>query len=83
MAIKMRVNTNRASVCGECGCGWKDTGEMYDLVLCNVKHTLCKEHLDVVFQKTLKASCLYNSKLKSQEDLRRAERAKLRKRGIV
>lgn len=82
MAIKMRVNTNQESTCDECSCPWKNTAEMYDLMLCGTKFTLCKECIETLFNKTLKASCLYNSRLKSQEDLRRAERASLRKRRI-
>ena len=82
MAIKMRVNTNNESTCDECSCMWKNTAEMYDLMLCGERFTLCKECIETLFNKTLKASCLYNGRLKSQDDLKRAERARLRKRRI-
>ena len=81
MAIKMRVNNAKDSECNECGCPYNSTGEMYDLVLCGVQFTLCKECIDTLFTKTLRANCMYNGKLKRPEDLKRAERAKMRKDG--
>lgn len=69
--IKMRINNNSTSVCEECSVSWKNTPEMYDLLLCGNKVTLCKKCLDNLFQKTLKASCAYNAKVKSQEDMQR------------
>lgn len=74
--IKMRVNTQATSVCKECKVLYKNTPEMYDLMICDVKFTLCKNCVDVLFQKTLKASCLYNGKVKSSEDMRRIRRSK-------
>ena len=74
--IKMRVNNQASSVCGECKVSYKYTPEMYDLMICGVKHTLCKDCVDTLFQKTLKATCLYNGKLKSQEDMKRIRRNK-------
>lgn len=79
MAIKMRVNNTKDSECNECGCPYSNAAEMYDLILCDVQFTLCKECSDTLFTKTLKASCMYNAKIKHPEDLKRAEAAKLRK----
>ena len=79
MAIKMRVNQNKNSQCGECSCSWKDTEEMYDTVICGNMFTLCKDCMEVLFQKALRASCMYNGKVKSQEDIKRAMRARKRK----
>lgn len=84
MAIKMRVNNDKESSCEECKVLYKNTPEMYDMVLAGQKFTLCKECIETLLNKTLKASCMYNGKVKSQEDLRRAERARVRKsRGSV
>lgn len=71
MPIKMRVNSNKESRCQECNVLWKNTPEMYDMLIVDTKFTLCKTCLDDLFRKTLKISCMYNGKLKSQEDLRR------------
>lgn len=78
--IKMRVNTNTSSACDECGTKYKDTLEMYDLVLCGTQYTLCKDCVEVLFRKTLRADCMYNAKLKRPEDLKKAERIKARRR---
>lgn len=77
MAIKMRVNNDKECVCEECSCPYKNTAEMYDIMVCNVQFTLCKNCIEKLFQKTLKASCMYNGKVKRPEDLKRAERANL------
>lgn len=79
MAIRMRVNNVKDSECNECGCLYKNVAEMYDLILCDVQFTLCKECIEMLFNKTLKASCMYNAKVKRPEDLKRAERARMRK----
>lgn len=74
--IKMRVNNQSSSACDECKVAYKNTPEMYDLMISGVKHTLCKGCVDTLFQKTLKASCLYNGRLKSSEDMKRIRRSK-------
>lgn len=71
MSIKMKINTNKNSVCMECKTKYKNTPEMYDLCLTGEIFTLCKECVDVLFHKTLSASCKYNSKLKDKESQRR------------
>ena len=79
--IKMRVNTSKSSICNECGTKYKDTLEMYDLVLCGQQFTLCKDCVEVLFHKTLKADCMYNAKLKSQEELKKAAKIKAKRCG--
>lgn len=74
MAIKMRVNTNTSSYCNECGTWWKNTGEMYDLCIFGEIHQICRKCSETLFQKTLRASCAYNGKVKQKEDMARAER---------
>lgn len=74
--IKMRVNANKSSICNECGTKHKDALEMYDLVLCGRQFTLCKDCVEVLFQKTLRADCMYNAKLKRPEDMKRIRRNK-------
>lgn len=79
MAIKMRVNQDRGSKCFNCGCEWKNTPEMYDLKIGYTKERtlpLCKNCIDVLFQKTLRASNIYNAKLKTKEDQARIIRSK-------
>lgn len=73
--IKMRVNGNKESECNECGCPYNCTAEMYDLVLCEEQFILCSDCIEKLFQKTLKASCKYNSKVKRPDDLKRKERS--------
>ena len=79
MAIKMRVNREQESVCFNCGTKWKNTSEMYDLCIGYKKERilpLCRKCVDELFHKTLKASCKYNARVKSQEDQIRIRREK-------
>lgn len=69
--IKMRVNANKNSTCEGCSVKWKNTPEMYDLMICGKMFTLCFDCVDKIFHKTLSASCKYNHKVKSQEDMQR------------
>ena len=75
MAIKMKVNQNKQSTCLNCMVKYNDTEEMYDMMIATVYITLCKKCVDELFHKTLKASCKYNEKLKTKEDLIRIKRA--------
>jgi len=76
MAIKMRVNNNKGSVCVECDTDWMHTPEMYDLHICGYTFTLCAGCVDKVFHKTLKAGVLYSQKIKSQTDMKRIRNSK-------
>lgn len=71
MPIKMRVNDDKECRCQECNVLWKNTPEMYDLLIVNSKVTLCKKCFDEMFRKTLKMSCMYDERVKSQTDMRR------------
>ena len=72
--IRMRVNTNSSSKCEQCGTSYKDTREMYDILLLGRKSTMCYSCSDELFKKLLKSRCMYNGKLKSPEDKRRLRR---------
>lgn len=75
--IKMRINNDRESHCFNCNALWKNTSEMYDLRIgYNKIRTLplCKKCVDALCTKTLKASVIYNAKLKSKEDQKRIMR---------
>lgn len=69
--IKMRINKNKESECEFCGEKWKNTPEMYDIMLINDCYTICKACSNELQMKLLKADCLFNGKLKSNEDLAR------------
>lgn len=77
--IKMRVNNNRESICSNCGREWKNTREMYDLRIGFKKERtlpLCAKCIDTMSVKFLKASCMYNSKIKSKVDMKRIQNEK-------
>lgn len=78
MAIKMRVNQNSSSKCCECNCGYNYTPEMYDLCITDNVFTLCKSCVETIERKTIKASCIYNGKVKSKEDMARITNYNLR-----
>lgn len=75
MPIRMRVNKDKNSRCKLCNTPYMYTPEMYDLQLANedksVIFTLCKSCVDELFNKTLKASCMYNHRIKDKEDMKR------------
>ena len=53
MAIKMRENKNKGSVCEECLVKWNETKVMYDLMLIKTKTTLCSDCTETLFKKIL------------------------------
>lgn len=69
--IKMRVNKNKESECDCCGEKWKNVPEIYDIMIFGEIHTICMKCTQELFCKILKADCLYNSRLKSDEDVTR------------
>ena len=71
----MRVNEKKNSCCEECGVSFKNTKEMYDIMIVDTKFTLCFNCIEKVFQKTLHASVSYNNRIKSQEDMERIRRS--------
>ena len=74
MAIKMRINQNKKTRCDECNTSYKNTPEMYDIILCDEKFSLCFDCMDILFHKTLKAGVIYNGKVKRKEDQERIKR---------
>lgn len=68
MAIKMGVNKKKESKCEECNILWKNTKEMYNIMIIDRKFTLCTECTGELFRKLLKANCIYNERLKNKED---------------
>lgn len=77
--IKMRVNNDRESVCFNCGREWKDVREMYDLKIGYKKERtlpLCQKCIEEMEMKFLKASCMYNAKLKDKIAMKRIQNEK-------
>lgn len=68
--IKMRINKSDDAVCKVCGHTKKNSLELFDIAFTD-KHiiTICDKCNDRLFDKTLKASCGVNGKLKSKKDL--------------
>lgn len=75
--IKMRVNYKPETVCSNCGMKYKNTKEMYDIMIFGeVKH-ICFDCVDELFRKTLKAQINYQAKVKNKEDMARITRNKV------
>lgn len=80
MAIRMRVNNNKDSHCFNCNTTWINTPVMYDLSI-GYEHKqkilpVCKKCIDELFTKTLKASTMWDAKVKTKEDQERIRRSK-------
>ena len=73
--IKMKENKNKESNCSCCNTNWKDTPQMIDIMVNkNEIFSLCKKCYETMFQKLLKVSCMYDSKIKTKEDETRIRR---------
>lgn len=90
--IKMRTNKDEIISCNCCGNDRKHSLEMFDIRFGNkygngVVVTLCDACNEKLFDKSLKAVCKVNGKLKSQRDLaiirqRRDGKVNIHERGI-
>lgn len=68
----MRVSKNaKEAVCTSCGEDFAHSLEMYDLMIGDVLVTVCDKCNEEILKKCCSASCKYNGKLKSQEDIRK------------
>ena len=74
MAIRMRVNRDRESHCCECLKVWNDVSEMYDIQAGGNAFIMCRKCMETLSGKLLRASCLYNGRLKTKEDMERIRR---------
>ena len=72
--IKMRVNKDKESICEFCNDKWKNVEEMYDMMLVERKYTICRRCMSELFMRILKADCMFNGRLKTQEDIARQKR---------
>ena len=69
--IRMRVNKDESSVCKVCNASHNNSLELFDISFTD-KHiiTICDKCNDVLFSKSLKASCMVNSKVKDKHDMK-------------
>ena len=65
-AIKIRVNNKQNDICTGCGKSSKnEKKEFYDMMIGNYIIHLCFDCMEMMFNKTLKATVQYQGKLKS------------------
>ena len=65
-AIKIRVNTKQKDICTGCGKSSKNENkEFYDMMIGNDLIHLCFDCMEMMFNKTLKATVQYQGKLKN------------------
>jgi hypothetical protein len=69
----MKVENNKNSICMECNTKWKDTREMFTILLCCRKVTLCYKCLEELEMKTLHMNVEYDKRLKSGTDIKRIQ----------
>lgn len=68
--IKMRVNKDGSGVrCQCCNQSRKNSLEMFDIMVGDAYLRICDQCNEVLFSKTLKATCIVNRKLKSPADM--------------
>lgn len=69
MAIKMRNNKDPNSVCCECGDHRKNVLDMFDLLIGGQIITICDVCNEQILDKTLKAECNKNGRVKTPHDM--------------
>lgn len=75
--VKMKTNKNEKSNCSCCNANWRDTPDMIDIMINkNMIFSLCHNCYEIMSQKLLKVSCMYNSRIKTKEDITRIQREK-------
>lgn len=69
--IRMRVNKDESSKCKVCNASHNNSLELFDISFTD-KHiiTICDECNNVLFSKSLKASCMVNGKVKDKKDMK-------------
>lgn len=76
----MRVNKNPDSVCDICHKSRNHVLDMFDLSLNNHITTLCDVCNNELFNKTLKANCYTNHRLKDKHDMKIIQKRNIEKR---
>lgn len=76
MAIKMRNNTHDDAVCCDCGEAQNQVLNMYDICIGGTIFTICDRCNEKLFDKSLKAICERNGRVKTGRDM-----AIIRRRG--
>lgn len=76
--IKMRLNKNEECICSSCGNAREQVLDMFDVRIGKLTFTICDECNEVLFAKSLKATCLVNERVKTQADLAIIKKRKLR-----
>lgn len=68
--IRMRINKTSDAVCKVCGATRKNSLDFFDIAFTD-KHiiTICDMCNELLFKKSLKATCYTDSRVKSQTDL--------------
>lgn len=77
--IKMRVN-NKATMCPICNSTRRNTIEIFDLCIGDTIITLCDACNEKLFNKTLKATVMIQSKVKTKQDIQVIQARKLGKK---
>lgn len=68
--IRMRINKDGAAKCKVCGATRKNSLELFDIAFTDKNIiTICDLCNEVLFNKTLRATCGVNHKVKSQADM--------------
>lgn len=81
--IKMRINKEEVCTCNSCGAKPDESLEMFDVAIGSFMIVVCDNCMNVLFQKTLKATCLVNAKVKTKRDLKIIKQRKREREGEV
>lgn len=80
MAIKMRLRKAKDTDCEACGCKPKEMLDEFDIMIGDTMVTLCDDCVKTLFDKTLKAHCYTNGRVKQQNEIRIINARKIAKR---
>lgn len=84
MAIKMRTLKNAGSeMCCQCCSQTRENSlELFQIAFGAKKIVLCDACVEILFQKTLRATCIVQSKTKSQSDIRVIQKRSLKNKAM-
>lgn len=76
MAIKMRNNNQQNAICCDCKATANQSLGMFDICIGGAISTLCDSCVKELFDKTLKATCSIDHKVKKPHDMEIIRRRK-------
>lgn len=70
MAIKMRLRKVKDACCDACGCKPENMLDLFDVMIGDTVLKVCDDCMEVLLNKSLKAKCYTQGRVKQQSEMR-------------